>query len=86
MEPGVEAGIDRDAESRLERFVERHDVSVGECLDSRVRGNDGTGERRVRDEIHSVSVTPECRYRGSRFGFAWIPVVTGMTDCAESAA
>jgi hypothetical protein len=58
MEPGLEAGMDRGAESRLERFVERHDVSVGECLVSRVRGNDGSGERRVRDEIHSASVTP----------------------------
>ena len=49
MKPGVEAGIDRDAKSRLEGFVGRNDVSVGECLDSRppisvggrFHGNDG---------------------------------------------
>jgi len=41
MEPSLEAGTHRDAESRLERFMGSDYLSVTECLDSRVRGNDG---------------------------------------------
>jgi hypothetical protein len=76
MEPGLEAGTDRETESRLEGFVGRDYLGGGKSLGSRFRGNDGTaGSDLGQGSIYGLPGNGGCGSRNDR----WISQETAMS-------